>query len=74
MSLNKSFCITLCFRTSTAHCKLLPDCTKNNKHNLQINMMHVTRKQTLRSLSLSYCAHPSFGKIPTFQNLTLLTS
>ncbi len=41
--------------------------------------IHVTRKQTLRSLSLSYQktaghAHPPFGMTPTFRSLTLLTS
>ncbi len=42
-------------------------------------MTRVTKKQTLRSLSLPYQkndghAHPSFGITPTFQNLTLLAS
>ncbi len=49
--------------------------------NVDKHLTCVTRKQTLRSLSLSYQkrhgrgrAHPSFGMTPTFQNLTLLTS
>ncbi len=67
-----------------SNCDVMKDCLDalgNKKKTSKRKVMRIMRKQTSRSLSLSYQkkdgrgrAHPSFGMTPTFQTLTLLTS